>query len=48
MGEGGGEGEDNSQEIIMAHACTPQWRFACLRVAASVKVGHAGVGDTPS
>ncbi len=28
----------------MVRACTPKWRFACLREAASAKAGHAGVG----
>jgi hypothetical protein len=27
----------------MVRACTPKWRFACLREAASAKAGHAGV-----
>jgi hypothetical protein len=28
----------------MVRSCTPKWRFACLREAASAKAGHAGVG----
>jgi CsoR family transcriptional regulator, copper-sensing transcriptional repressor len=32
-----------SIEERFTHACTPKWRFACLREAASAKAGHAGM-----